>query len=387
MTDLFDHPREVADDAATEKSTSSRRAAERRRRAKRRAQRRRNAISFVVMLIALALLVGGAWVLVRPLLTPDDGPTTVSDYPGPGHGEVQVVIEDGASGGQIAETLVDANVVATSGAFISAFNANPDSASIQPGTYALQEEMRAADAVRALLDPASRADMTITVPEGVRATDIYERIATQLQVDVEDVQEAADEVAADYLPEEADGNIEGWLQASTYNIHPDDTPRSILETMVDRTVATLDELEVPADERQDTLNIASIIEAEVVLPEDRGKVARVVENRLAGCSGDGTIGMDSTLAYGLGVPAAEITKDQWDDASLPYNTREVPGLPPTPINSPGEASIEAALDPPAGDWCYFVTVNLDTGETRFTDDPQEHQHNRQLLREWMDENR
>ena len=387
MTDLFDHPREVADEAATEKSDSSRRGAERRRRAKRRAQRRRNAISFVVMLIALALLVGGAWVLVRPLLTPDDGPTTVSDYPGPGHGEVQVVIEDGASGGQIAETLVDANVVATSGAFISAFNANPDSASIQPGTYALQEEMRAADAVRALLDPASRADMTITVPEGVRATDIYERIATQLQVDVEDVQEAADEVAADYLPEEADGNIEGWLQASTYNIHPDDTPRSILETMVDRTVATLDELEVPADERQDTLNIASIIEAEVVLPEDRGKVARVVENRLAGCSGDGTIGMDSTLAYGLGVPAAEITKDQWDDASLPYNTREVPGLPPTPINSPGRASLEAALDPPEGNWCYFITVNLDTGETRFAETIEEHNENKALYREWLEENR
>lgn len=387
MTDLFDHPREVADDTASEQSAETQRRSERRRRAKRRAQRRRNAISFAVMIIALALLVGGAWVLVRPLLTPDDGPTTVSDYPGPGHGEVQVVIEDGASGGQIAETLVDANVVATSGAFISAFNANPDSASIQPGTYALQEEMRAADVVRALLDPASRADMVITVPEGVEAADIYERIATQLQVDVDDVQEATDEVAADYLPEEADGNIEGWLQASTYNIHPDDTPRSILETMVDRTVATLDDLDVPHEQREEMLNIASIIEAEVVLPEDRGRVARVVENRLAGCSGDRTIGMDSTLAYGLGIPAGEITKAQWNDASLPYNTREVPGLPPTPINSPGRASLEAALDPPEGDWCYFITVNLDTGETRFAETIEEHNENKALYREWLEENR
>lgn len=385
MTDLFDHPNQVADDTAA--STASRRGAERRRRAKRRAQRRRNAISFVVMVIALALLAGGGWVLVRPLLTPDDGPTTVSDYPGPGHGEVQVVVEEGDSGSQIAETLVEANVVATTSAFVSAFSANPDASSIQAGTYSLQEEMRAADAVRALLDPASRADMTITVPEGVRASNIYERIATQLQVDVSEVEAAADEVAENYLPEEANGNIEGWLLASTYNIHPDDTAQSILETMVDRTVASLDDLDVPADEREDILTIASIVEAEVVLPEDRGKVARVVDNRLAGCSGDGTIGMDSTLAYGLDTPAAEITSAQWDDASLPYNTRRVPGLPPTPINSPGQASIEAALDPPEGNWCYFVTVNLDTGETRFTDDPEEHKHNQELFREWVAENR
>ena len=385
MTDLFDHPNEVADDAAVRRE--ARRGNERRRKAKRRAQRRRNVISFVVMIIALALLVGGGWVLVRPLLTPDDGPTTISDYPGPGTGEVQVVVSEGDSGSDIAATLTEANVVATEGAFISAFTANPDSGSIQPGTYAMQEEMRASDAVRALLDPASRADMAITVPEGTRADTIYERIAAQLEVDVADVEAAAEEVAADYLPDEANGNIEGWLLASTYNIHPDDTPQSILEKMVDRTVSTLDDLEVANDEREDILNIASIIEAEVVLPEDRGRVARVVQNRLDGCSGDGAIGMDSTLAYGLDTPAAEITSAQWDDASLPYNTRRVPGLPPTPINSPGQAAMEAALNPADGNWCYFVTVNLDTGETRFTDDPEEHKENQAAFREWVAENR
>ena len=388
MTDLFDHPNEVADDApAGSADAGARPGRERRRKAKRRAQRRRNIASFVVMLVALALLVGGGWVLVRPLLSPDDGPTTITDYPGPGHGEVQVVISEGDSGADIAATLTEENVVATAGAFVSAFNANPDSGSIQPGTYALQEEMRSSDAVRALLDPASRSDMAITVPEGVRASNIYERIAAQLEVDLADVESAAEEVAADYLPDEANGNIEGWLQASTYNIHPEDTPRSILEKMVDRTVSTLDELEVPTNQREDILNIASIIEAEVVLPEDRGRVSRVVQNRLAGCSGDGTLGMDSTLAYGLDTPAAQITSDQWDDADLPYNTRRVAGLPPTPINSPGQAAMEAALNPPEGNWCYFVTVNLDTGATRFTDDPQEHEQNRQEFRDWVAENR
>lgn len=387
MTDLFDHPNEVADDAATGSTRDAAPRSARRRRAKRRAQRRRNIVSFVVMLVALALLVGGGWVLVRPLLTPDDGPTTITDYPGPGTGQVQVVIGEGDTGSDIAATLTEANVVATEGAFVSAFSANPDSGSIQPGTYALQEEMAASDAVRALLDPASRADMAITVPEGTRATAIYERIAAQLGVDVADVEAAGEEVAADYLPDAAGGNIEGWLLASTYNVHPDDTPRSILEKMVDRTVSTLDELEVPTGQREEILNVASIIEAEVVLPADRGRVARVVENRLEGCSGDNTIGMDSTLAYGLDTPAAEITSEQWDDASLPYNTREVPGLPPTPINSPGQAAMEAALSPADGNWCYFITVNLDSGETHFAETLEEHNQNRELLREWLAENR
>lgn len=388
MTDLFDHRNEVADDpAAGSTRDESRRGAERRRKAKRRAQRRRNIVSFVVMIIALALLIGGGWVLVRPLLTPEDTETTITDYPGPGTGQVQVVVSEGDSGSDIAATLTEANVVATEGAFVSAFRANPDSGSIQPGTYGLQEEMAASDAVRALLDPASRADMSITVPEGTRATTIYERIATQLEVEVSEVESAAEEVAESYLPDEANGNIEGWLLAATYNIHPDDTPQSILEKMVDRTVATLDELDVPANQREDILNIASIIEAEVVLPEDRGRVARVVENRIDGCSGDGTIGMDSTLAYGLDTPAAEITSAQWDDASLPYNTRRVPGLPPTPINSPGQAAMEAAQNPANGSWCYFVTVNLDTGETRFTDDVDEHHENQEAFREWVAENR
>src|SRR5699024_11369972 len=239
------------------------------------------------------------------------------------------------------------------------------------------------DAVRALLDPASRADMMITVPEGTQAQDIYERISALLQVDTSEVEDAADDVAANYLPDEAGGHIEGWLLASTYNVTPEDTPKSILNSMVDRTVKALDKLEVPREKREKMLTIASIIEAEVVLPKDRGKVARVVINRLDGCSGDGTLGMDSTYAYGLGIPASQITQEQWQ-ADHPFNTWTVPGLPPTPINSPGQAAIEAALDPPVGKWCYFVTVNLDTGQTRFTDDPGEHQENRELAREWLE---
>lgn len=384
MTDLFNKPGEPGGQT-TQATPEQRRVRDRRRRAKRRAQRRRNIVSFLVMIVALALLVGGGWVLVRPLLAQDQA-EQISDYPGPGFGNVEIVVHKGESGREIAATLTEANVVASEEAFVAAYRANEDASSIQAGTYDLQKEMRASDAVRALLDPASRADMMITVPEGTRAKDIYERIAGLLQIDVSEVEQAADTVAAEYLPEEAEGHIEGWLRASTYNVTPDDTPESILKTMVDRTVKTLDEMKVPKDKREEMLTIASIIEAEVVLPKDRGKVARVVENRLAGCSGDGTIGMDSTYAYGLNTPASQITSEQWGKEH-PYNTRTTPGLPPTPINSPGEPSLSAALDPPKGDWCYFVTVNLDTGKTLFAETYKEHQKNREVAREWLEKNR
>src|SRR5699024_2225445 len=162
----------------------------------------------------------------------------------------------------------------------SAFNANPDASSIQPGTYTLQEEMRADYAVAMMLDPASRADNLITIPEGWRGEQILERIASRLEVDLGEVEAgegtaaggglgaaggeveaAAETVAADRLPEEADGRIEGWLAAGRYSLHPDDTPQSLLEEMVDRTVQMLDDAGVPAADREDVLIKASIIEA------------------------------------------------------------------------------------------------------------------------------
>ncbi|MGC0271548.1 endolytic transglycosylase MltG [Pseudactinotalea sp. Z1739] len=381
MTDLFDEQFGTEETPAAETSTGQRRAS-RERAAKRRAQRRRNAITFVVMVASIALLLGGAFVLIRPLFQGSPEEPEVTDFPGPGSGEVEVVVNTGDTGTDIGRTLVEANVVATVGAFTEAYNNNPQAVQIQAGTYTMREEMASVDAVQALLDPGSRADLTVTIPEGWRATQIYERVAARLEVPLEDVEVAAEEFAAAELPDAAEGEIEGWLFASTYTVETDTEPAELLQQMVDLTVRQLEEREVPEDEWQDTLIIASILELEVNNPEHWGQVARVVENRLAGCSGDGTLGMDTTYAYGLNKPAWEITRSEWQE-DHPYNTRRVAGLPPTPIGAPGEPAIDAVLNPPEGDWCYFVTVNPNTGETRFTDDIDEHRQNQELYREWL----
>src|SRR5690625_7389537 len=81
---------------------------------------------------------------------------------------------------------------------------------------------------------------------------------------------------------------------------------------------------------------------------------------------DMTLAMYSTLAYGLDKSGLYLTRADLD-SDHPYNTRRHTGLPPGPIASPGERAIQAVLDPPAGDWLFFVTTNPDERETKFTE--------------------
>src|SRR5690606_31657114 len=147
----------------------------------------------------------------------------------------------------------------------------------------------AVDAVAALLSPASRADASITVPEGWRATQIYTRLAENMELDVADVEAAAAEVT---LPEQANGALEGWLFPSTYTIAEDATPADVLQAMVDMTVTVLERNEVPPETWDEVIIKASIIEREVSREEDRPSVAQVIENRLQLCNDSGRLEMD-----------------------------------------------------------------------------------------------
>jgi UPF0755 protein len=101
----------------------------------------------------------------------------------------------------------------------------------------------------------------------------------------------------------------------------------------------------------DVLIIASMVEKEAVAPEERPKIARVIYNRLH----DGmTLGIDATIRYAFRVPGTESLRESQLNSDNPYNTRTRTGLPPTPIASPGLASLRAAAHPANGDWLFFV---------------------------------
>jgi UPF0755 protein len=280
----------------------------------------------------------------------------------------------------MAATLVDAGVVATKKAFIDAFAANPDAGKIQPGTYNLLLEIPAADAVVALLNPASRVSMRVTIPEGRTKAQIVTKINEVTQIPVADLEAALADPTAIGLPAEAEGNAEGWLFPSTYQVEPGASAASVLTQMTAKTVELLTAKGVPNDQWKTVLTKASLIEREAGRDEDRAPMARVIENRLAK---NWPLEIDSTSAYGLGKSGMDLTTADLHNADDPYNTRVRTGLPPTPIASPGEKSIDAVLAPADGTWMFWCTVNLDTKETVFSTTLQEHDAAVAQLNEWI----
>lgn len=341
-----------------------------------------------LVLIILVALVGGAVYLALNTL----GRTSTTaqeelDFPGPGEGSVEVTITSGEVGSEIGRTLVDAGVVKTVQGFTRAFEGNSAAATIKPGTYTLKLGMTSAAALAALLDEANRRDNAITVNAGQTAEQVFEKLVTVGGFTDAQIEEALSDPDALGLPAEADGNVEGWLGTGSYELGADATASDALTAMIDATKAKLKDLDAPEDQWQEILIKASILEREAGLEEDMPKVARVISNRLAQPDAEthGLLQMDSTVLYGVGKRGGLPTSEDLE-SDTPYNTYKVKGLPPTPIASPSTAAIEATLHPAEGDWLYFVTVNLDTGETLFTSDLDKQTENIELLRQWCEAN-
>ncbi|WP_110183305.1 endolytic transglycosylase MltG [Nocardioides solisilvae] len=344
-------------------------------------RKRRGPVGCLVLLAVLALLAGGLYVAVdRGMEFVSDQFGSVEDYPGPGEGQVMFEVEPGDVVAEIGRNLKDAGVVASVQAFIDAAAANPDSNGIQPGSYELAEGMRAADALDLLVDPANQVKTTVTIPEGLRVVDIVDILVEETKFNRKRYEKALDDPAALGLPEYAGGNAEGYLFPATYELGPKDKPVDILAKMVSRWRQAADDagLEQKAAELGRTpaeiMIIASLVEAEG-RGDDMPKVARVIYNRLDG-PGDkggtnGLLQVDAANAYGIGKSGTTALTTEELAVDTPYNTRLYPGLPPTPIEAPGDDAIDAAVNPADGPWYYYVTVDLRTGETKFAEDYQE----------------
>lgn len=351
------------------------------RQARQERRRRRQRRTVVVLTVTLALFGAAAYVvfgLARPLV---EDFLESDDYEGAGSGSVEVQIEAGDSGRAIGQTLQEADVVKTSDAFVREAEDEPRAASIQPGTYELREQMSASAALELLLDPASRVSLRVAIPEGLTVDEVMERLTSTTGLPAEEFERAIAEEDVG-LPPEAGGNPEGYLFPATYEFEPDVPAVEVITRMVARHHQAMDEVGVPPEQRREILIKASLIEDEAQLPEDFPKVARVIENRLAI---DMPLQLDSTVNYATGKTGITTTEEDRATDS-PYNTYRYPGLPPGPVNSPGEQAIAAALNPAEGEWLYFVAVDPSTGETRFAVTAEEHAANVELFRQWLREN-
>ena len=328
-----------------------------------RVRRRRVAL---VLLLVVAVAAVASWAAIVVLQRFTGG---AADYPGPGTGQVVIEIVAGDTSSDIAQTLVAEDVVASPQAFVSAALNDDRALGIQPGFYELRRQMSGEQALELLLDPASRVETSVTVPEGLRLGQTVDELVGQTDIPRSDFESILADPRVLRLPLYAEGSAEGFLFPATYTFDPGASAKDMLKAMVDRYHLAESDLNLRQRSAQEgltpreALTVASLVQAEVA-ERDFGKAARVVFNRLAAGM---PMQFDSTVNYALGSDDLTLDNDQLGVDS-PYNTYVNAGLPPGPINSPGEAAIEAALDPPAGDWLYFVAVAPDSDATRFTAD-------------------
>lgn len=353
-------------------------------------RKRRGPLGVVAVLAVVALLFGGLYVGVSSGVNwVQDQFGSADDFSGPGGEEVLVEVKAGDSAAAIGRTLKSAGVVASVEAFINVANADARSSGIQVGSYRMREEMSAADALEVLLDPANQVRNTVTVPEGLRVVDVVDILVEKTDFTREQYQKVLDDPVALNLPEYADGNPEGYLFPATYDVGPDDRPKDILSRMVERWRQAADKVDLEGSAEalgispSELMVVASLVEAEG-RGGDMPKIARAIYNRLGPDNGEtnGLLQIDATVNYALDRKGVVTVNSEDRSVDSPYNTYMYAGLPPTPIEAPGEEAMAAAASPAEGPWLYWVTVNLATGETKFAETLAEHNGYVQEYREY-----
>lgn len=333
----------------------------------------------IVGVLVLALVGGIAVVANFDWLRDQYQKLTALDYQGTGVGEVIVRIEAGEDGLIVANKLFEAGVVRDVDSFYRVLlERNPI---FYPGSFTLKLQMSNESALAAVTDQANILSFQVTIPEGYRAVQIFNELSRITSIPVEDFWLAAEDLSAYGIPEEAP-TIEGYLFPDTYSFDLKVTAVDVISIMVTRMETALTEAGVVKEDWHEVLTLASITQREAKQEPDFYRVARVFANRVAI---DMRLETDPTITYSYdGTDMSEASTQE--QIAYGYNTYLVRGLPPGPISSPGELAIDATLNPAAGDWLFFVTINLATGETKFSETLAEHESWIPLLRKWETEN-
>lgn len=291
------------------------------------------------------------------------------DPPGkPGDG-VTVVIPKGATINGSGSLLADRGVISNSSLF--RFWVRDKNIEVQAGTYKFRKDSSFDEALAVLAEgPAPEVLSRVTIPEGLTLAQMTTRLAkldTRFSPEAMRAALADPTVRAPYRPE-GQASLEGLLFPSTYDLGAKDTARTLVGRMATEMTAVgakagIEQGVVAGNDRVPELTpyqilvVASLIQAESGNTDESPKIARVIYNRL---SNDQPLGIDATSRY-----LSQQTGKPIDfESDSPYNTRRERGLPPTPIGSPGEAAINAALHPVDGDWIYYVLE--DKGRHFFT---------------------
>jgi len=290
-----------------------------------------------------------------------------ADYSGPGTGTVTVHVPSGSSASTMAPELESLGVVASSRAFVLAAEAYKGSGQMEAGYFELHHHMKASLAYAILVNPKDIVQNTLRFPEGLRVVSVLKLLSEHTKFSLSEY-EAALKSSALGLPSYSGGKPEGFLFPDTYPFYPNETALQILQTMVQEYATETQGLNLTTAGAKVHLTpyqvivAASMCQAEAGSDADMPKIARVIYNRLA----DGMkLQFDSTVLYGLNSFDSDASLAQLQ-INTPWNTFLHSGLPPTPIDNPGLAAIDAVLHPTPGNWLYFIVAK---GKSTFSATP------------------
>lgn len=333
---------------------------------------RRNRAWWIIAISAVVVVGAGSFGLyqsgiVSSLIHPVDDYDTVSGD------KVEFTISDGEIGETIAQNLAKTGIVKSFDAFYKLLLKTEPAPVLIPGVYSLNAHMPAKDALAALLDEKNRLVNSVVITEGTILPKVIAQLSAATKIPEAEFTAAIKNPQSLGLPAEAK-TVEGFLFPATYNFSPNQSASDIIKQMIARTFSSLEKANVaPADQFR-VITLASLIQKEAGSTEDMYKVSRVFQNRLIESMWpSGLLESDATVAYGSGhTNRWETTVEERADRSNTYNTYVHPGPLAAPISNPGDDAIDAALHPVDGKWLFFVAVNLETGETVFSETLEQH---------------
>ncbi|MPZ82261.1 MAG: endolytic transglycosylase MltG [Actinophytocola sp.] len=363
-------------------------------------KRKRRTVLWVSMVVVLGIIAAGGYYGLRQIM--DIG--SYDDYSGAGETQVVIEVKDGESTGDIAATLAESDVVASSRAFVTAAESDERVRAVQPGYYVMKTKSSGAAAVTQIVAEDAKVG-NLQIKAGLQLDDIKNGDKTTAGivsllakascaelngkstcVKPEQLREAMKkaDLAKLGVPDWAlpyatkaqpERRLEGLVMPGVYDVKPGATADELWKQLVGESATQLQAVGMPNIAQPtgftpyQVLVMASLIEREAI-EKDFGKVSRVTYNRLAQRT---KLQYDSTVNYVLDRPAIR-TNDEDRDKAGAYNTYQNSGLPPTPISAPSPEAFKAAAEPVAGPWLYFVRCQTD-GTSCFAKTDDEHQAN------------
>lgn len=314
------------------------------------------ALLIIILVLALAGG-GGAWYIWKGMQPVE-----------PAGPPVTFIVEKGMGSAEIASLLEDQGIIRNGLFFRGYLKWVKEGSSFKAGTYTASPGDSYDELIARLNagDVVKEETVVFTIPEGFTAKQVADKLAeawnqpADVFLQLINSGTGLNAVSTLKIPEDANlrHRLEGYLFPETYELVKDSTPQEVVEAMLEQLTKKLDSIpdwQEKLAERgltlHELLTVASLVEREVVVDEERPLVAGVIYNRL---NKGQNLEIDATVQYLLDKQKERLLNKDLKVES-PYNTYRNPGLPPGPIGSPGLASIEAALRPEASDYYFYVT--------------------------------